>query len=108
MILNQYLEQLNLSKKFGQNRVFDVPTSENALTGIAVGYISGIQYHYSHQRLDFSLLSMDQIVNSATKWRYMFGGKLSVDNNKTWFLEEDGVKVQPTQRITLCSVIYQG
>lgn len=69
----------NLSKKFGQNRVFDVPTSENALTGIAVGAaISGIRTVITHQRLDFSLLSMDQIVNSAAKWRYMFGGKLSV------------------------------
>ena len=27
----------NLKKKFGHNRVFDVPTSENALTGISIG-----------------------------------------------------------------------
>ena len=64
-------------KKFGNKRVFDVPTSENALTGIGVGAaISGIRTVITHQRLDFSLLSMDQIINSAAKWRYMFMGKL--------------------------------
>jgi acetoin:2,6-dichlorophenolindophenol oxidoreductase subunit beta len=29
-------------------------------------------------RMDFMLLSMDQIVNHASKWRYMFGGKETV------------------------------
>ena len=69
----------NLNKLFGSDRVFDVPTSENALTGIGVGTaISGIKTVITHQRLDFALLSMDQIINSAAKWRYMFGGKFSV------------------------------
>ena len=68
-----------LKKKFGNKRVFDVPTSENALTGIGVGAaISGIRTVITHQRLDFSLLSMDQIINSEAKWRYMFGGKVDV------------------------------
>jgi len=31
-----------------------------------------------HQRLDFFLLAMDQLVNSAAKWHYMFGGVKSV------------------------------
>lgn len=70
---------LGLKKRFGNKRVFDVPTSENALTGIGVGAaISGIRTVITHQRLDFSLLSMDQIINSAAKWRYMFGGKVNV------------------------------
>ena len=69
----------DLKKLFGNKRVFDVPTSENALTGIGVGAaINGIRTVITHQRLDFSLLSMDQIINSAAKWRYMFGGKVSV------------------------------
>ena len=69
----------DLKKLFGNKRVFDTPTSENALTGIGVGAaISGIRTVITHQRLDFSLLSMDQIINSAAKWRYMFGGKVSV------------------------------
>ena len=28
-----------------------------------------------HQRLDFFLLAMDQLVNSAAKWHFMFGGQ---------------------------------
>lgn len=69
----------DLKKLFGGKRVFDVPTSENALTGIGVGAaINGVRTVITHQRLDFSLLSMDQIINSAAKWRYMFGGKVSV------------------------------
>jgi pyruvate dehydrogenase E1 component beta subunit len=31
-----------------------------------------------HQRIDFMLLAMDQIVNNAAKWHYMFNGKSSV------------------------------
>ena len=69
----------NLSKKFGNNRVIETPTSENAMTGIGVGLaISGFKPLMVHQRLDFFLLAMDQLVNSAAKWHYMFGGQQSV------------------------------
>ena len=69
----------NLEKKFGKERVFDVPTSENALTGISVGLaINGVRSIVSHQRLDFFLLAFDQLINSAAKWYYMFGSKQSV------------------------------
>lgn len=66
---------LNLHKKHGPNRVFDTPLSENALTGIAIGSaLAGMRPFYCHNRPDFLLLTMDQIVNHASKWRYMFGG----------------------------------
>ena len=69
----------NLRNKFGKSRVFDVPTSENALTGISIGAsINGIRSVVTHQRLDFFLLAMDQLVNSAAKWHYMFGSKMNV------------------------------
>jgi pyruvate dehydrogenase E1 component beta subunit len=32
----------------------------------------------THQRMDFALLSMDQLVNNAAKWRFMFGGSCGV------------------------------
>lgn len=68
-----------LSKIFGDNRVIETPTSENAVTGVAVGLaISGYRPLIVHQRLDFFLLAMDQLVNSAAKWFYMFGGQQSV------------------------------
>ena len=63
-------------KKFGSERVFETPTSENAMTGIGVGMsLNNNPCVMMHQRLDFFLLAMDQLVNSAAKWHYMFGGK---------------------------------
>jgi len=70
---------LNLQEKFGDKRVFDMPTSENAMTGVAIGAsLNGIRPVITHQRLDFFLLAMDQLVNNAAKWHYMFGGQSSI------------------------------
>lgn len=70
---------LGLQEKFGSERVFDIPLSEHAMTGIAVGSsITGLRPILTHQRLDFSLVSIDQIVNQAAKWHYMFNGTMSV------------------------------
>lgn len=70
---------LNLHKEFGKKRVFDTPICENALTGIAIGAsLAGLRPVLVHMRTDFMLLSMDQLVNHAAKWKYMFGGKVSV------------------------------
>lgn len=69
----------DLHKKYGGERVFDTPLSENALTGVAVGAaLSGMRPVYMHNRPDFLLLAMDQIVNHASKWSYMFGGNIRV------------------------------
>ncbi len=66
-------------KRFGDKRVFDTPMSENTVTGIGVGAaICGMRPVLIHARNDFLLLTMDQIVNHAAKWRYMAGGKLTV------------------------------
>jgi len=68
-----------LKEQFGSDRVFDMPTSENAMTGVAVGVaLGGYRPVMVHQRLDFFLLAMDQLVNSAAKWHYMFGGQINV------------------------------
>ena len=56
-----------------------MPTSENAMTGIAIGAsLDNFKVIITHQRLDFVLLAMDQIINGAAKWNYMFGGSTSV------------------------------
>ena len=103
----------NLENLFGKKRVFDTPTSENALTGIAIGAsLGGIIPVVSHQRVDFFLLAMDQLVNSAAKWHYMFGSQISVpitirlivgrgwgqgpthsQNLHSWFAHIPGLKV---------------
>ena len=68
-----------LHNKYGKDRVFDIPLSENALTGVAIGSaITGLRPILTHQRLDFALVSIDQIVNQAAKWHYMFNGSMNV------------------------------
>ncbi len=68
-----------LREKYGAGRVFDMPLSENGMTGICIGAaLSGMRPVMVHQRIDFALLAMDQLVNNAAKWHYMFDGKASV------------------------------
>ncbi len=70
---------LSLQKKHGNKRVMDMPTSENGMTGVAIGSaLVGMRPIITHQRIDFALLAMEQIVNQAAKWHYMFGGQMSV------------------------------
>lgn len=69
---------VNLEKYFGPERVMDTPTSENSVTGICAGLaMAGFRPILTHQRLDFALLSLDQIINNISKTRYMFGGQIS-------------------------------
>ena len=64
----------DLLELFGSNRIIEPPTSENALTGIAFGMaLNGYKTCLIHQRLDFALLSFDQIINTLSKWKFMFG-----------------------------------
>jgi pyruvate dehydrogenase E1 component beta subunit len=68
-----------LREKYGAQRVFDMPLAENGVTGICIGAaLSGMRPVMIHQRIDFALLAMDQLVNNAAKWHYMFNGKASV------------------------------
>lgn len=70
---------LGLQQKYGSTRVMDIPCAENAMTGIAIGSaLVGMRPILTHQRVDFALLSLDQIVNQAAKWHYMFAGHQSV------------------------------
>jgi pyruvate/2-oxoglutarate/acetoin dehydrogenase E1 component len=74
-----YGSTAGLVETFGEDRVFDMPTAENGMTGIGVGLaLKGFRPVLSHCRLDFSLLSMDQIINSAAKWHSLFAGTMSV------------------------------
>lgn len=69
----------NLCEKYGKKRVVDMPVSENAMTGVALGAaLYGMRPVMTHLRLEFALLAIDQIVNQAAKWHYMFGGRASV------------------------------
>lgn len=68
-----------LESEFGPNRVIDTPVSELGCTGIAMGAsLCGFRPVMVHPRVDFMLLAMDQVVNQAAKWTFMFGGQVSV------------------------------
>ena len=64
-----------LQDKFGEQRVFDMPLAENGMTGVAIGAaLSGKRPIMTHQRIDFTLYAMDQLVNHAAKRCYSSGG----------------------------------
>jgi len=67
------------TKRFGHARVFDVPASENALTGIAIGAaLNGKHPILVHARHDFMFLALDQMINNAAKWKYTYAGKTAL------------------------------
>jgi pyruvate dehydrogenase E1 component beta subunit len=69
----------DLHLKFGADRVMDSPLAENGITGITVGAaVAGARPLLVHMRVDFLPLSLDQIINHAAKWHYMFGGAVRV------------------------------
>lgn len=68
-----------LREKYGAERVLDMPLAENGMTGICIGAaLAGMRPVLVHQRIDFALLSVDQLVNNAAKWHYMFDGQQQV------------------------------
>lgn len=70
---------IEATKRFNSDRVFDVPASENALTGIAIGAaLNGKHPILVHARNDFMFLALDQMINNAAKWKYTYAGKSSM------------------------------
>ena len=68
-----------LHKKFGIDRVFDTPLSEEGITGICTGAsMNGLRPVYMHNRPDFLLLAFNQIVSHASKIHYMDNGQTRV------------------------------
>ena len=66
-----------LVEKFGTDRCFGTPLSEDAMTGVAIGAaLSGLRPVHVHIRADFLLLGMNQIANIMSSLRYMSGGSL--------------------------------
>ena len=64
----------NLQSKFGSERIFEIPLSENAATGMALGLaMQGFRPVMMHQRADFSFTSAEQIINQIAKTSYMSG-----------------------------------
>jgi acetoin:2,6-dichlorophenolindophenol oxidoreductase subunit beta len=69
----------DLQEKFGKDRVFNTPLSEDAMTGVAIGAaMAGLRPIHVHIRMDFLMLCMNQLVNIASKAHYMYGGAVKV------------------------------
>lgn len=68
-----------LAERFGRQRCFDTPLSEDAMTGFGLGAaINGMRPVHIHIRADFLLLAMSQLANMVSAYGYMSGGKLKV------------------------------
>ena len=68
-----------LLDEFGPERIIDMPISEALILGAAVGAaVTGTRPVASMSFVEFTMGAMDEIVNQAAKFRYMFGGQVSV------------------------------
>ncbi len=68
-----------LLEEFGEKRIRDTPISENSIVGLGVGAaMTGLRPVVELMTINFSLLALDQIINSAASIRYMFGAQVSV------------------------------
>ena len=68
-----------LQEEFGTERVRETPIAESAIIGCAVGAaMGGMRPVAEIMTINFALLAIDQIVNHAAKFHYMFGGKIRV------------------------------
>jgi pyruvate dehydrogenase E1 component beta subunit len=74
-----YAVSKGLLEEFGPERVRDTPLSESAFVGAAIGAaLEGLRPIVEVMTVNFSLLCLDQIVNTAATIRHMSGGQFSV------------------------------
>jgi pyruvate/2-oxoglutarate/acetoin dehydrogenase E1 component len=74
-----YAVSKGLLEEFGEERIRDTPLSELAFVGAGIGAaIAGMRPIVEIMTVNFSLLALDQIVNSAATLRYMSGGQISI------------------------------
>lgn len=65
-----------LLPRFGEDRVIDTPISESCIVGAANGAaLTGLRPVAEIMFADFVGVCLDQLLNQAAKFRYMFGGK---------------------------------
>ncbi len=74
-----YAVSMGLLEEFGEDRVRDTPLSESAFVGAGIGAaLGGMRPIVEIMTVNFSLLALDQIVNTAATLRHMSGGQFSV------------------------------
>ncbi|MEA5456829.1 alpha-ketoacid dehydrogenase subunit beta [Sinomonas sp. JGH33] len=74
-----YAVSLGLLEEFGPERIRDTPLSEGGFVGAGIGAaLGGMRPIVEIMTVNFSLLALDQIVNSAATLLHMSGGQLNV------------------------------
>ena len=74
-----YAVSKGLLEEFGPERVRDAPLSELGFTGLGVGAaLGGLKPIIEIMTVNFALLALDQIVNSAAVLHHMSGGQVRV------------------------------
>ena len=73
-----YAVSKGLLAEFGPERIRDTPLSELGFTGAGIGAaLGGMRPIVEVMTVNFSLLALDQIVNTAALYRHMSGGQFS-------------------------------
>ena len=108
-----YKASQGMLDEFGPDRVIDTPISELGFSGLGVGAaMNGLRPIIEFMTFNFSLVTMDQLVNSAAKMLAMSGGQYNVpivfrgptgnagqlgathsSNFENWFANTPGLKV---------------
>lgn len=74
-----YAVSKGLLEEFGPERIRDTPISELGFVGIGIGAaLGGLRPIVEVMTVNFSLLALDQIVNTASALRHMSGGQFGV------------------------------
>jgi len=74
-----YKVSRGLLQEFGERRIIDTPITEEGFTGVGVGAaMVGLRPVIEMMTWNFSMLAMDQIINSAAKMLYMSGGQFKI------------------------------
>ena len=74
-----YAVSKGMLEEFGPERIRDTPISELGFVGIGVGAaLNGLRPIVEVMTVNFSLLALDQIVNTASAMRHMSNGQFSV------------------------------
>jgi len=108
-----YKVSKGLLDRFGDRRVVDTPISELGFAGLGVGAaMVGLKPVIEFMTFNFSLLALDQAINSAAKMLYMSGGQIHLpmvfrgptgaalqlgaqhsQSCATWYVHAPGIKV---------------
>jgi pyruvate dehydrogenase E1 component beta subunit len=72
-----YKVSQGLLQEFGARRVIDTPITEQGFAGLGVGAgFAGLRPIVEFMTFNFAMQAIDQIINSASKTRYMSGGQM--------------------------------